>query len=409
MEAILHSPYGSTVLGMGTVSIGTTPDNQLVLSDASVGARHAEIRPEGQGHSIIDLGTSAGTSVNGQKLYPQIPQVLQNGDILSIGSTQITYEVKSSTGVPPTVYATPGSSSVPPTVYGSPDSSGIPNYSSNSSYSLSSSTTPPPPTASSTAVPPPPTSSYSIDPYGAGQPKKGKRGLWITLGVIGGVLVLALILLGVVNGGGKSGGATASATVAPKQQLSPTLTLNAYCDALKKGDYQAAYKQFSSSYQSKTSATQFASSFSGGKPTDCIASSVDDKTGSGLVTMTFTDGPVAYDEKLINQNGTWVIDTEQQHSTPTVTLNSYCNALKQQDYQTAYDQLSQDQQSQQSKAQFVANFSKATVSDCTASADDNAGTGSIDYTFSDGQKATADYTLVQENSAWKIKTEKARQ
>ncbi len=55
MEAMLHSPYGSTVLGTGTVSIGSTPDNQLALSDASVGAHHAEIHPEGQGHSIIDL------------------------------------------------------------------------------------------------------------------------------------------------------------------------------------------------------------------------------------------------------------------------------------------------------------------------------------------------------------------
>src|ERR1700730_11544408 len=139
MEAMLHNPNGSMILGSGTVSIGSTSDNQLILRDGSAGAHHAEIRSEGQGHSIIDLGTSVGTFVNGQRIYTQVQQILQNGDTVSIGSSQLTYEVRSSAAVPPTVYASPDSSGVPPTTYGSYDAT------SNASYPPPSSAAPPPP------------------------------------------------------------------------------------------------------------------------------------------------------------------------------------------------------------------------------------------------------------------------
>jgi hypothetical protein len=97
-------------------------------------------------------------------------------------------------------------------------------------------------------------------------------------------------------------------------------------------------------------------------------------------------------------------------STPTTALNAYCDALKQQDYQAAYKLLSQAQQKGINEAQFSANFSKATVNDCpVASSDDKAGTGTLDYTLSNGNEITVDYTLVQESGVWKIQTEKARQ
>jgi hypothetical protein len=121
--------------------------------------------------------------------------------------------------------------------------------------------------------------------------------------------------------------------------------------------------------------------------------------------MTFASGPVSYDEKLTNENGSWKIDSEQQHSTPTVALNNYCAALKQGDFQTAYNQFSSAYQSKQSEAQFAASFSGGKPSDCTISnVNDTAGTGTVTMTFQ-GTPIGYDETLVSENGAWKINAE----
>ncbi len=396
MEAMLHSPYGSTVLGTGTVSIGSTPDNQLALQDASVGAHHAEIRPEGQGHSIIDLGTSAGTTVNGQRLYPQVPQVLQNGDTVTIGSTQLTYEVRSSSGVPPTVYASPGNAGVPPTVYVSQSSSGVPptvygspNPASSSPYSLSSSTTPPPPVS---AVPPPPSSGYSIDPYGSSTPapkKKSRRGLWITLSIVGVLLVIIIVFVALA---GKGPGTT------------PTQTYQAYCAALKAKDANTAYGFYSSGTKSQTSVANMqalANSIS-----NCTPGNVDDTAGTGVLTYTLLDGAtLVEDDKLIQENDSWKINYQKVRSTPSFTLYQYCSALTQGDFQTAYNQFSSSYQGQQSESQFAASFPQGKPSNCTISnVDDTAGKGTVTMTIS-GTPSSYDEALIKENGTWKINTE----
>lgn len=96
-------------------------------------------------------------------------------------------------------------------------------------------------------------------------------------------------------------------------QASPTKTLQAYCDALKGGDYQTAYSLFSSAVQSQTSETQFAASFSS-KVTDCTLSNVNDTAGTGTISYTFADGSTGvFDYMLVNANGTWAIDSEKAH------------------------------------------------------------------------------------------------
>src|SRR5438105_14154127 len=105
MGAALHSPYGQTILGIAPVSIGSTPGNQLVLNGVGVESHHAEVRPSGNDYSIVDLGSGSGTFVNEQRIYANIPQTLQNGDVVRIGNVQLTYEVTSSASVAPTVYA----------------------------------------------------------------------------------------------------------------------------------------------------------------------------------------------------------------------------------------------------------------------------------------------------------------
>ena len=118
---------------------------------------------------------------------------------------------------------------------------------------------------------------------------------------------------------------------------------------------------------------------------------------------------VSANATLINQRGTWKIDALLSISTPTETLLTYCSALKSQDYPTAYDQLSRAVQSQETEAQFAANFNGITLTECKVSnVNDSAGTGSITYTVAHGGTGTFDYTLVDENSTWKINSEKQR-
>src|SRR5690348_14711022 len=92
MNAALRSPLGKTALDATVFTIGSSPDNQLVIDDVKVSAHHAEIRPEGQSHSITDLGSTHGTYVNSQRLdwntaYPLVP-----GSTITIGDTTFTYE-----------------------------------------------------------------------------------------------------------------------------------------------------------------------------------------------------------------------------------------------------------------------------------------------------------------------------
>lgn len=100
-------------------------------------------------------------------------------------------------------------------------------------------------------------------------------------------------------------------------------------------------------------------------------------------------------------------------STPTKTLQSYCDAFKSGDYQSAYNQLSSSLQSQVTESQF-ANVEDTSirplggVSSCNVSNVNQSGssaTGTITYTFGDGKSGPVPYTLVDENNTWKISRE----
>src|SRR6266852_5670990 len=80
MEAVLHGPSGRTVLGAGVMTIGRASDNRLVVIDRTASSHHAEIRPGLQGYSLIDVGSTNGTFVNGRILDRQVPHLLQGGD-----------------------------------------------------------------------------------------------------------------------------------------------------------------------------------------------------------------------------------------------------------------------------------------------------------------------------------------
>jgi predicted component of type VI protein secretion system len=119
MGAILHTSSGKVILGARVVRIGSASYNQLVFHDISVGSRHADIRPSGNGYSIMDLSSTSGTFVNEQRLYPNIPHKLHHMDQIRIGRVEVLYENLEQSLVVPTIYASLTSSiseGCPPTI-----------------------------------------------------------------------------------------------------------------------------------------------------------------------------------------------------------------------------------------------------------------------------------------------------
>jgi hypothetical protein len=88
---------GSIVLPSGdrftltesVITIGRHPESNLVLADPNVSRNHAEIRPQGDGFVVVDLGSTNGSRVNGVRVGTQ---VLEDGDELTFGNTRMRFE-----------------------------------------------------------------------------------------------------------------------------------------------------------------------------------------------------------------------------------------------------------------------------------------------------------------------------
>lgn len=113
MTSALHGPLGRIDLGDAVFTIGRAADNQLVLDDLQVSAYHAEIRPEGRGYHLTDLGSRNGTFVNDFRLTPNVPRSLHPHERIRFGQntsspkTVFTYEIQDVTPVEPTYEAPP--------------------------------------------------------------------------------------------------------------------------------------------------------------------------------------------------------------------------------------------------------------------------------------------------------------
>lgn len=84
------TPAGERVpLGSETVLIGRATEAAVRLSDTSVSRRHAEIRPQGDGWVVVDLGSTNGTRVNGAVVTERR---LQDGDAITVGDAALRFE-----------------------------------------------------------------------------------------------------------------------------------------------------------------------------------------------------------------------------------------------------------------------------------------------------------------------------
>ncbi|MGW7514405.1 FHA domain-containing protein [Streptomyces sp. NPDC054796] len=77
--------------GIGTrpLTFGRKAANSVVIGQVSISRFHAEVRREGHGFVLYDLGSSNGTFVNGERMTSR---VLQPGDLITIGEETFRFE-----------------------------------------------------------------------------------------------------------------------------------------------------------------------------------------------------------------------------------------------------------------------------------------------------------------------------
>ena len=80
---------GRTVgLGSGTTTIGRASDNDIVIDDPTVSRYHAQITHTNGGYYLEDLGSMAGTAVDGKR---KAREQVTAGSILNLGNTEIKF------------------------------------------------------------------------------------------------------------------------------------------------------------------------------------------------------------------------------------------------------------------------------------------------------------------------------
>ncbi len=367
MEATLNGPFGQTMLGTGVVTLGRAPDNQLSLNDAQASSHHAEIRPEGQGYALVDRGSTNGTFVNEQRIDSNVPRPLKAGDRIRIGGMVFTYQVSGGSfaeetllanGSDKTVMAGPaqGSNMESPPAFGAmppnyPQPQGYPqqppNYPQQQPAAYPQQALPNYPQQQLPAYPQqapqgypqqqPPAypqqvpQGYPQQPPFPGQPigtvpgvppsyqqpvarKKSRAGCVIAV-----LVVLVLLAAGVAFAyfripavQGLLGGST------------PDKTVTNYCSDLNKGDYHAAYQQLSARAQSQTSEQKFVQTFQSASgilgTIQCNSTAIQQNGSTATATMTynFSKIPAVHGKlELVNENGTWKIDSGQSVNQPS--------------------------------------------------------------------------------------------
>ncbi|MCR4405714.1 MAG: FHA domain-containing protein [Anaerolineae bacterium] len=73
------------------VSLGRSLDNDIIVSEPQVSRRHAQLRRRYGRYTLYDLGSSGGTTVNGQ---PVQECALADGDVIALAGVELVFEAK---------------------------------------------------------------------------------------------------------------------------------------------------------------------------------------------------------------------------------------------------------------------------------------------------------------------------
>jgi hypothetical protein len=76
------------LLNKPVINIGTSPENQVVLTDPGISNTHAQLRANNSHFVVFDLGSKSGTFVNGVVVSNQI---LKPGDVIKVGGQLLVF------------------------------------------------------------------------------------------------------------------------------------------------------------------------------------------------------------------------------------------------------------------------------------------------------------------------------
>jgi hypothetical protein len=91
-SAVLRVAGRTELLGSSGGTIGRSRDCDITIDDANISRHHAEVRPSGGSWIVRDLGSTNGVKVNGRRI--QGPQSLRPGDVLELGTSRLTFDLK---------------------------------------------------------------------------------------------------------------------------------------------------------------------------------------------------------------------------------------------------------------------------------------------------------------------------
>lgn len=88
-NAWLEGPDGHHHMLKGGIStIGRLSDSDIVINDQNVSRRHAELHAVGDNYELVDLGSTNGSKINGQRVHRH---VLVDGDQVTFGAITLRF------------------------------------------------------------------------------------------------------------------------------------------------------------------------------------------------------------------------------------------------------------------------------------------------------------------------------
>jgi hypothetical protein len=82
------------LLGSGGATLGRSREADIVLDDANVSRKHAEVRPSGGSWIVRDLNSTNGVKVNGRRVDPARAQSIRPGDAIELGTSRAIFELE---------------------------------------------------------------------------------------------------------------------------------------------------------------------------------------------------------------------------------------------------------------------------------------------------------------------------